>query len=62
MNYYRVIASHELGEPIEFVTPFGLTQPGAKVSFKVYVVLTSGNKAGSAEMTVERPVSVQLAA
>ena len=48
--------------PREFVTPFGLNQPGAKVALKVYVILTSGNEAGSAAVFVERPDSVQLAA
>ena len=57
-----LVATNEPGAAREFVTPFGLTQPGAKVAFKLYVVLTSGNEAGSAEMVVERPVSVQLAA
>ena len=57
-----VIASHEPGEAMEFVTPFALTQPGAKAAFKIFVVLTTGNEAGSAEMVVERPASVQLAA
>ena len=57
-----VIASHEPGEPMEFITPFGLTQPGAKAAFKVFVVLTTGNEAGSAERVVERPLAVPLAA
>ena len=57
-----VIASHEPGEAMEFVTPFALTQPGAKAAFKIFVVLTTGNEAGSAEMVVQRPASVQLAA
>ena len=53
-----VIASHEPGEPMEFVTAFALTQPGAKAAFKVFVVLTTGNEAGSAEMVVERPLAL----
>ena len=57
-----VIASHEPGERMEFVTPFALTQPGAKAAFKIFVVLTTGNEAGSAEMVVERPVEVSIAA
>jgi hypothetical protein len=44
------------GHPQEFLTGFGLTQPGTEASFKVYVILTTGNEAGSAPMTVERPV------
>lgn len=57
-----VIATNEPGASREFVTPFGLNQPGAKVSFKVFVIVTTGNEAGSAAMIVQRPVSVQLAA
>ena len=53
-----VIASHEPDEPMEFVTAFALTQPGAKAAFKVFVVLTTGNEAGSAEMVVERPLAL----
>ena len=53
-----VIASHEPGEPMEFVTAFALTQPGAKAAFKVFVVLTTGNEAGSAEMVVQRPLAL----
>ena len=47
---------------MEFITPFGLTQPGAKAAFKVFVVLTTGNEAGSVERVVERPLAVPLAA
>ena len=57
-----VIATNEPGAPREFITPFGLNQPGAKVALKVYVKLTTGNEAGSAAMFVQRPASVQLAA
>jgi hypothetical protein len=53
-----VIASHEPGEAMEFITPFALTQPGAKAAFKVFVVLTTGNESGSAEMVVERPLAL----
>lgn len=41
---------------------FGLSQPGAKVAPKVYVILTTGNEADSAAMFGERPASVQRAA
>jgi hypothetical protein len=41
----------------EFATDFGLGQPGAEVSLKVFVVLTTGNEAGSAAMQIERPLS-----
>lgn len=57
-----VIASREPNEPREFVTTFGLTQPGAEIALKVYVVLSTGNEAGSAAMLVERPASVELLA
>ncbi len=57
-----LIASHEPEEPREFLTSFALTQPGGKAAFKVFVVLTSGNEAGSAEMVVQRPVAIPLAA
>ena len=50
------IATHGPGDPLEFVTGFGLTQPGTQASYKVYVVLETGNEAGSAAMTVERPL------
>ncbi len=50
-----VIATNVPGTAREFVTPFGLNQPGAKVALKVYVILTSGNEAGSGVMFVERP-------
>lgn len=57
-----VIATNLPGDPREFVTNFGLTQPGAEIALKVYVVLTTGNEAGSAAMLVERPASSQLLA
>jgi hypothetical protein len=52
-----VVATNLPEAPREFVTDFGLTQPGAKASFSVYVVLTTGNEKGSAPMTVERPAA-----
>ena len=57
-----VIATNAPGAPREFITPFGLNQPGAKVALKVYVLLDTGNEAGSAAMFVERPMSLPLAA
>ena len=54
-----VIATHEPGDAREFVTPFGLNQPGAKIALKVYVILTTGNEAGSAALFVQRPANVQ---
>jgi hypothetical protein len=32
------------------------SQPGTQASFKVFVILDTGNEAGSAAMTVERPL------
>ena len=43
-------------DPRELTTDFGLTQPGMEASYKVVVVLETGNEAGSAAMTVERPI------
>ncbi len=57
-----VIATNGPGAAREFVTPFGLNQPGAQVALKVYVILTTGNEAGSGALFVQRPVSVPLAA
>ena len=53
-----VIATNQPGEPLEFITTFGLTQPGAQISLKVFVVLTTGNESGSATITLERPALV----
>jgi hypothetical protein len=57
-----VIASHEPNEAREFITTFGLNQPGAEIALKVFVVLDTGNEAGSATMLVDRPANVQLMA
>ena len=57
-----VLATHEPGDPREFVTSFGLNQPGAQVALKVYVILTTGNEAGSAALSVQRPANVQVLA
>ena len=54
-----VIATHTPGEAREFLTPFGLNQPGAQVALKVYVILTTGNEAGSGAMLVHRPANVR---
>lgn len=50
-----VIATNAKEAPREFVSNFGLTQPGAKVAVSVYVVTNTGNQKGSAPMTVTRP-------
>ncbi len=57
-----VIATNAPGDEREFVTQFGLNQPGAEIALKVFVILTTGNEAGSAAMLVERPANVQLLA
>ncbi|HEY0551765.1 MAG TPA: hypothetical protein VGF13_19320 [Verrucomicrobiae bacterium] len=57
-----VIASDAPNEAREFITPFGLDQPGAEIALKVFVVLDTGNEAGSATMLVQRPASVELLA
>ena len=57
-----VIDTHGPNVPREFITTFGLNQPGAAVAFKVFVILTTDNEAGSATLLVERPASVQMAA
>lgn len=52
----EVVATLPAGaDPREFVTTFGLNQPGAVATFAVYVVLSTGNHAGSAPMTIHRP-------
>ena len=49
------LATHTPADPREFLTGFGLTQPGTQSAFKVFVILNTGNEAGSAAMVVERP-------
>ncbi len=49
------IATHTPEEAREFLSGFSLTQPGAQVAFNVYVVLKTGNEAGSKTVVVERP-------
>jgi hypothetical protein len=51
-----VVATNAKDAPREFVTGFGLTQPGAKAAFAVSVVLTTGNQNTGPGMVVERPV------
>jgi len=52
-----VLGTNQPGDPREFVKTFGLTQPGARVVLKVYVILTTGNEAGSPAMSVQRPLA-----
>jgi hypothetical protein len=57
-----VLATHEPNDAREFATTFGLNAPGAQVALKVFVILSTGNEAGSATMLVQRPASVELVA
>ena len=43
-------------DPREFITTFGLNQPGAVATYVVYVRLTTGNHKGGAPITIARPV------
>jgi len=52
-----VIGSVSSTEAREFLTDSGLTTPGSTASFKVYVVLTTGNEKGSNIVTITRPVA-----
>ena len=53
-----VLAANGPGAPREFTTTLGLNQPGARVALKVYVILTTGNEAGSAPIIVQRPLAL----
>ena len=53
----QVIATNEPGAPREFISTFGLNQPGVHIALKVFVLLTTGNEAGSTAMFVQRPFS-----
>ncbi len=50
-----VIGNVGPSETREFLTNSGLTSPGSTASFKVYVVLTTGNEKGSNTVTITRP-------
>jgi len=50
-----VLATIPKGTPRQFHTAFSLAEPGTEASFKVYVILTTGNEAGSKAVTVVRP-------
>ena len=43
-------------ESREFITSYGLSLPGSQLALKVYVILASGNEAGSAPMVITRPM------
>ena len=57
-----VVQAHGPEDAREFETTFGLNQPGAQVALKVFVILETGNEAGSEVMLVTRPVNEQLLA
>ena len=48
------LGRHNPGQPNEFTFTFGLTQPNTTIAAKVYVVLKTGRRAGSATMVVRR--------
>ena len=50
------LGRHYAGQPNEFTFTFGLTQPNTAIAVKVYTVLKSGRRAGSATMVVRRGV------
>lgn len=50
-----VIANIPAGAPREFRTAYSLSNPGMAASFRVYVLLETGNEAGSDTVTVTRP-------
>ena len=52
-----VLGTHGPNDPREFITTFGLTQPGVKIALKVFVILHTDNESGSAPMIVERPLA-----
>ncbi len=52
-----LVGTHLPNVPREFLTDFALNQPGAAAVFKVYVILTTGNEAGSAPLAVQRPLA-----
>ena len=50
-----VLATLPKGAPRQFRSPFSLAEPGTSASFKIYVILSTGNEAGSKPVTVQRP-------
>lgn len=52
-----VVGTVEAAGPLEFSTNAGLTAPGLTASFRVYVILTTGNEKGSNDLPVTRPIS-----
>ena len=54
-----VLATNAPEAPQGFDVRFGLTQAGARVALKLYVILETGNEAGSETMVVERPAGAE---
>ncbi|MES2440789.1 MAG: hypothetical protein V4584_17115 [Verrucomicrobiota bacterium] len=52
----EIVATIPPGGPLIFLTPAGLSVPGAVATYKVYVVLESDNEKGSDVVAVTRPV------
>ena len=50
-----VIGNIPAGAPREFRTAYSLENPGMAASFRVYVILETGNEAASNTATVTRP-------
>lgn len=51
-----VIATIPAGGPLTYSSTAGFALPGAAVSYRLYVRLTTGNQAGSETVTITRPV------
>lgn len=51
----QILATLPKGTAREFRSGFSLTGPGMSASFKVYIILTTGNEAGSESVSVTRP-------
>ena len=54
-----VLGTNAPDAPRVFETRLGLTQAGARVALKLYVILETGNEAGSETMVVERPAGAE---
>ncbi len=49
------IATNAPGAAREFTVDFGLTQPGAMIVLKVYVITQTGRERGTPPLVVQRP-------
>lgn len=52
-----LVATIPKAGPLTFATGFALDEPGAIVTLRAYVVLTTGNEAASAPVEVQRPAA-----